>query len=223
MSINSHLRLFRKKRKSYHKGEIELLFVRFLCSRNGVSIDIGANKGNYSLELSKHSKKVICIEPNQAFNSYLKKMPSNCEVQNFAITNKKENIYLHAPISKGRLKYNTAFISTEENIQDLQLISKVKAKSLDDFMNEKVAMVKIDVEGGEMDVLNSGRNLIDAQRPNFLIESLTKDELRNQIDFFKAYNYVALKIIRDDIFFVSSDEIFNNCREVDRNTIFIPA
>jgi FkbM family methyltransferase len=178
MSINSHLRLFRKKRKSYH------------------------------------SKKVICIEPNQAFNSYLKKMPSNCEVQNFAITNKKENIYLHAPISKGRLKYNTAFISTEENIQDLQLISKVKAKSLDDFMNEKVAMVKIDVEGGEMDVLNSGRNLIDAQRPNFLIESLTKDELRNQIDFFKAYNYVA---------FVSSDEIFNNCREVDRNTIFIPA
>ena len=58
---------------------------------------------------------------------------------------------------------------------------------------------------------------------NFLIESLTKDELRNQIDFFKAYDYVALKIIRDDIFFVSSDEIFDNCREVDRNTIFIPA
>ena len=222
MSLLSHIRLSKKKRNSLEKGEIELLFVRFLCNSDGISVDVGANKGNYSLEMSKYSKKVYCIEPNLRFNRYLKKMPKNCEILNHAVTNIKESLYLHAPIKKGKPKYNEAFISVENDINDSEFVSKVSAIELDKFQDDNVSMIKIDVEGNEMSVLESGINLIAKQKPNFLIESLCKQELKAQIDFFEKNDYVALKIIRDDLLFVKDESIFDKCRGVDRNTIFIP-
>ena len=74
-----------------------------------------------------------------------------------------------------------------------------------------------------MDVLNSSLKLIEKSAPNFLIESLNKQELLNQISFFNSYEYVALKVIKDDIFFVKDEHIFDKCRDIDRNTIFIPS
>ena len=68
MSISSRLRLFNKKRKSSYRGEEELHILRYICDGNKVSFDVGANKGNYSLEMSKYSKKVLSFEPNVAFN-----------------------------------------------------------------------------------------------------------------------------------------------------------
>ena len=67
--------------------------------------------------------------------------------------------------------------------------------SLDDYASEEIGMIKIDVEGTEVSVLNGTKKIIEKYSPNFLIEGLTKQELREQIDFFKPYNYIALKII----------------------------
>ena len=223
MSISARLRLFRKKKKSLTKGEIELYLLRFLCNIESSSIDIGANKGIYSLEMSKHSRKVLCIEPNQTFNKYLNKMPKNCEILNVAVTASEETKFLHAPLINGNQKNNMAFISSDKYIENTNCISLVKTVKLDDFCDEDIGMIKIDVEGGEMDVLNSSHKLIQACSPNFLVEGLTKEELKQQISFFKSYDYVALKIIKDNIYFVKDENIFDKCREVDRNTIFIPS
>lgn len=223
MSIFAHIRLLRKKKKSLHRGEVELHLLRFLCNHNLSSIDIGANKGNYSLEMSKYSRKVFCIEPNPSFNKYLKNMPKNCEIVNAAVTASEARQFLHAPLVNGSQKDNMAFISSDENVENAKQISLVKTIKLDDYCDESIGMIKVDVEGGEMDVLNSSQKLIQKHSPNFLIEGLTKDELRQQISFFKSHEYVALKIIGDNIYFVSDEHIFDRCREVDRNTIFIPS
>tara|TARA_B100001559_G_scaffold316985_1_gene321387 strand:- start:4098 stop:4781 length:684 start_codon:yes stop_codon:yes gene_type:complete len=223
MSISAHFRLLRKKKKSLVKGEIELHLIRFLCRHDSVSIDVGANKGNYSLEMAKYSSKVFCLEPNKGFNKYLSKMPKNCEVVNAAVTSSENEKFLHAPLIDGNAKHNMAFISSNKNVDNMKCLSQVKTVKLDDYSEENVGMVKIDVEGGEMDVLNSSRKLIEKSSPNFLIESLNKEELLNQISFFNSYEYVALKVIKDDIFFVKDEHIFDKCRDIDRNTIFIPS
>ena len=223
MSISAHFRLLRKKKKSFDKGEIELHLIRFLCRHDSASIDVGANKGIYSLEMSKFSSKVFCLEPNEGFNKYLSKMPKNCEVVNAAVTSSEDAKFLHAPLIDGNAKHNMAFISSNKNVENTKRLSQVKTVKLDDYYEKNVGMVKIDVEGGEMDVLNSSHKLIEKSAPNFLIESLNKQELLNQISFFNSYEYVALKVIKDDIFFVKDEHIFDKCRDIDRNTIFIPS
>ena len=222
MSFFAHLRLLRKKNKSLKRGEIELHILKFLCNRDKVSIDVGANKGNYSLEMSKYSKRVLCIEPNSNFNKYLKNLPKNCEILNCAVSSSEQETFLHAPIIDGDAKPNTAFISQNETVENTTCISRVNTIRLDNYIDENVGMIKIDVEGGELDVLNSSQKLIQRCWPNFLIEGLTKNELMEQINFFKSFGYIGLKIIKDDIFFVKDENIFDKCRKVDRNTIFIP-
>ena len=76
---------------------------------------------------------------------------------------------------------------------------------------------------GWMSVLSSARRIIEKYTPNFLIEGLSKDELKEQINFFRSYEYVALKLINGSIFFVENEQIYDKCREVDRNTVFIPS
>ena len=223
MSVLAKFRLFNKKRKSSYRGEEELHILRFLCDSNKISIDVGANKGNYSLEMSKHSKKVLSFEPNISFNKYLNKMPLNCVTLNYAVTANGNSMFLHAPIVDNDPKNNMAFISDEEYEERSLLISKVQTVLLDDYASEEIGMIKIDVEGTEVSVLNGSKKIIEKYSPNFLIEGLTKQELREQIDFFKPYNYIALKIINGKIFFVHNEEIHDKCRETDRNTIFMPS
>ena len=223
MSLLARIRLFNKKRKSSYRGEEELHILRFLCDGNKTSFDVGANKGNYSLEMSKHSKKVLSFEPNISFNKCLNKMPSNCVTINCAVSYNSKSMFLHAPIIDNDPKNNMAFISDEEDEENSLLISKVQTVLLDDYISEVIGMIKIDVEGAELLVLNGTKKIIEKYKPNFLIEGLTKQELREQIDFFKPYEYVALKIINGKIHFVENEEIYDKCRETDRNTIFIPS
>ena len=223
MSLLARIRLFNKKRKSSYRGEEELHILRFLCDGNKTSFDVGANKGNYSLEMSKHSKKVLSFEPNISFNKYLNKMPSNCVTINCAVSYNSKSMFLHAPIIDNDPKNNMAFISDEEDEENSLLISKVQTVLLDDYISEVIGMIKIDVEGAELLALNGTKKIIEKYKPNFLIEGLTQQELREQIDFFKPYEYVALKIINGKIHFVENEEIYDKCRETDRNTIFIPS
>ncbi len=223
MSLLSHLRLYNKKRKSSYRGEIELQILRFLCDKNKVSIDVGANKGNYTLEMSKYSKKVLSFEPNVLFNSYLSKMPSNCQVVNKAVSSSNDMIFLHAPIFKNDSKHNMAFISSKEYEEGSAFIAQVEATRLDHYLSEEIGMIKIDVEGAEISVLSTAMKIIENYKPNFLVEGLSKKELKEQLDFFKSYDYIALKIIRGKIYFVKNEKIFEKCREIDRNTIFIPS
>lgn len=221
MSLLANLRLNKKKKNSFYKDEVELHLVRFLCSSKSTSIDVGSNKGNYTLEMSKYSKNVISIEPNTRYNKYLKRMPKNCEIMNKAVSTLKENIYLHVPIKNNRRKYNEAFTSQNKNEPNSAFVSNVDPIRLDNFIDQNISMIKIDVEGNEMNVLNSGIKLIEKHRPNFIIESLNKNEFKNQLNFFKEKNYIALKLLNNELHFAYDETIFDKCNQYDRNTIFI--
>ena len=65
------------------------------------SLDIGANVGTYSIELSKISKKVIAFEPiKKIFKCTKEYLPKNVILNNFALGNctKKQKIF--TPLQK---------------------------------------------------------------------------------------------------------------------------
>ena len=78
-ALQSRLRLRTKIRKSAQRGEEELLLIRHLLG-SGTAIDIGANKGIYSLVMSRYADRVIAVEPNTDLSRDLDVLPRNCEV-----------------------------------------------------------------------------------------------------------------------------------------------
>jgi hypothetical protein len=76
----------------------------------------------------------------------------------------------------------------------------VVAVSCDDFVsfyNVIPSLIKIDVEGAEIDVLKGARNLLSIHKPNILL-STHSDELRKKcLDFLIQMNYSNIQPIDD--------------------------
>jgi len=144
--------------------------------KNDVVIDIGANTGYYALRLSSlvgKDGKVIAIEPDlQTFNTLTK----NCElnnilnvnIHNIAISNSNGEITFHQSLFHSGT--SSMFVNEEDKSEMNEVI--VKTATLDDLIKEKydkIAWIKIDVEGAELEVLKGSSNVL-AKTENIIIE-----------------------------------------------------
>lgn len=144
----------------------EQCFLKYYLKKGGIFVDIGSNIGLFSLIAAKivgEKGRVYSFEPTPETFFRFK--------QNIEL-NKKENIY----------PYNIA-ISNQTGLQDLSIshdgydawnslgkpsagedIERIKVNTLsfDEFINqfniEKIDLIKIDVEGWELNVLNGGQH-----------------------------------------------------------------
>ena len=163
-----------------------------------VAIDVGANIGNHSVYFSKFFSKVISIEPSP-FNYELLKLNAQ-----LAIQKNIECVNIGASDTKGELIYSYAdpansgsvFLSPTNNSEHNKNI--VKVDSLDNiFINEKISLIKIEVEGMELQVINGALEIIKKQMPFILFEQ-TKTSFINQsspvIDKLSALGYKSFAI-----------------------------
>ena len=65
----------------------------------------------------------------------------------------------------------------------------VKTLKLDEFLNDKPKIIKIDTEGSEIDVINGSQKIIKKYRPIFFIE-VTNLSFRKIVQKFKKNNYL---------------------------------
>jgi FkbM family methyltransferase len=155
----------------YEKRELETFFSWIKASKisfkKGSAIDVGANIGNHSLYFSRFFKKVFSFEANKDIfqvlnlNSRLKR---NIKIYNYAVSDQNKKGFLDIDIS---------------NISGSGLSNKVinfkqntKCKKLDSlFKNKKdIHLIKIDVEGKELQVLLGAKNILFNNRPIILFE-----------------------------------------------------
>lgn len=129
-----------------------------------VVIDIGAAFGSYTLTALSQGAKVTAFEP-VLFRDL---------VNNIKINNWKCNV-----INKG-LWSEDGFIKTLVGISELPTFIKEKADpcwpviTLDSsvvMLEDKIDMIKIDVEAAELEVLKGGVECIKKYKPQFLIEN----------------------------------------------------
>lgn len=144
-------------------------------------IDIGANVGLLSIPFSVLSHKVEAFEPNPNCYDILKRNIKTNELLNI-------NSYNCALLDKN----GKGFISDREysNINSLDIENNEKVyqcniKKLDDFSFKNVDIIKIDVEGFQIFVLNGGEKTIEKYKPYIIIELNSNKWAVSIIEFMK--------------------------------------
>jgi FkbM family methyltransferase len=154
-------------------GQQEKAFLGLRPSPGDVVLDVGAHVGSYTLRYSRmvgYEGRVLAFEPE----------PSNRRILRWNIRlNKAGNVIVHREAlgnfhGKGRLKLSTytgvhSLVRTSAEIHQTGeiLVQMIKMDELD---MDRVNLIKIDVEGYELEVLKGGEKMIRRFKPNLQIE-----------------------------------------------------
>jgi FkbM family methyltransferase len=163
----------------------------------GDVIDIGASFGNHTLFFSHVlEKRVMCFEVNPISYKILKKnikynqLENQVSAYNIALADSSYKVNLKTEDSNNIGA--TAIELDQEGTYD--------TRCLDEFtesFSRKISIIKIDVEGLELSVLQGGLNTIDQYRPLLLIECMTENHLRQISLYLKDYSYQPVAIFCD--------------------------
>jgi len=151
--------------------------------KKGIALDIGANIGNHSLFFSKYFDAVISFEP----------VPNNCLLLKANLfLNQSQNITLiekalsdtntKMGIDKGNSRNTNNTISqldaNEANAMNQIMVDVVigDAELATLNLNQKITLIKIDVEGHEPFVVAGLRKTIRSHQPIVYWEAFSKDE-----------------------------------------------
>ena len=139
-----------------------------------ISVDIGANIGQYALKLAAESRKCVVIEPIQELVWLEEALPSNCFFVNVAAGAEEGLGTMTIPVEEGQPRYPLAtlgdFYNRQEVIQQETAVRTVDNILEDCCAGERVGFIKIDVEGMESAVIQGARQTLDRWRPNLQIE-----------------------------------------------------
>jgi len=171
-------------------------FCIIIADRNKVFVDIGACTGKYSIPMSKHYGMVIAIEPNPKNIEFLRK---NIEL------NKCDNIVIiDKAVSNTKGKTKLALKGAQSFIEAYNVKDSIEVETdtLDNLI-EKADVIKIDVEGAELKVIEGSERIIDEHKPIFVVEHneyWSGDKPKTHLDIMKKliakgyypfnYNYV---------------------------------
>lgn len=171
--------------------------MKIVLENESTFIDVGCHKGevmDQALKLAPNGRH-FAYEPIPYLYEELKiKYKDNCVVKNYAISNNSGNTNFHHVVS------NPAYSGIKKrSYPKEEKISKIKIKTttLDDqLINEnRVDLIKIDVEGGEFGVLSGAEKVIEKFHPVIIFEhGLGASEYYNTssediFDFFENSKY----------------------------------
>lgn len=170
-----------------HKKDFMLGQTKKHLSKEKNTIDIGGRNGLYSSFFCEHSKNVYCFEPvPYLFNLLLdlRKSYDNFVPIQKAVSNKAGMFDFYVDTKRFS---NSSFI----NHVNGEKIS-VESIRLDDTGINDVSFLKVDVEGFELPVLESGQLLIEKETPTCMVEiyyKFNQGPVKNTFLFFTDRDY----------------------------------
>lgn len=159
----------------------------FNIETGDVFVDVGANIGFYSLLLSSKAAHVLAFEPClRTFQALTDNLELNHTMNvypfNYALSDYTGRASLHVT---GHSGHNSLRI-----VPDAHSLEDVFTLKFDDvkYMPKRMDLVKIDVEGAELDVLKGMRNSILKYCPRLIVEVKPFNE-SGFSDFIDSINY----------------------------------
>lgn len=162
----------------YRDQVFELRAIRQALQGGGVVLDVGANKGSYLYSMAHWAgaSPVVAFEPQRRLAQYLVGACQRCgltnvTVENLALSNQQGELDLFIPGDS-----DSPGASLEAGIADKTQCRKetVTVTTLDTYTAEKllatVRVIKIDVEGHELAVVQGALELICRDKPLLVIE-----------------------------------------------------
>lgn len=185
---------------SIYPFDVEVKLLRSVIAESSVMLDIGGNIGVYSaiLEDLVGSKNLYIFEPLPYLYRDLKKRFENAHVFNLALSDKEDKRKIRVPFIDGtRNDARATFNShTELNQTGTDEIA-VQLVPLDAFAKKtnfkSVGLIKIDVEGHELAVLNGGVETIRQFKPLIVIEIESRHHQYPVTDIFSKIERLGYK------------------------------
>lgn len=157
--------------------EKELLLLHFLLQENSVAIDIGANNGIYCCFFKdiEMCDRVLAFEPLPNLFKKLKIWYKNVDLINLALSNKKGTTTIRIPFINRRLYESRAKLDdfkeeNETHAKELVIHTDTLDNVLKEYSLTKLDIIKIDIEGHELPVIEGARQTIKHHSPFLLIE-----------------------------------------------------
>ena len=175
----------------YELKELRLL-VEWLKNKIkfGVVLDVGAYIGNHSLFFSRYFKKVISYEPNPDSYELLKlnvKQKKNVKINNYGLSNKSsfKKFYSYDLNYGGSSVIKNKKIPHRKFYASFRQYDKLKIR-------DKIDLVKVDVEGDEINVFKGMEKTLNKFSPIVVFESQNKEIINGSskvINFLKSKKY----------------------------------
>jgi len=178
----------------YEKSQLELIF-EWLGKQKDIFdstvLDIGANIGNHSLYFSGYFTKCISFEPNPRTFSLLdinSRLVDNIVPMNIGLSDKK----CTAPLYTSFNNVGGSSLLDDWN-EAVDSTCTIQLDRIDDVIDkdEKIGLIKIDVEGHEWFALKGAEKVIKENKPTIIFEHNTGEENNNMdvISLLNDYGY----------------------------------
>jgi len=175
--------------------EKELLegMCKLALDKDGVALDIGANVGNHSLFLASQFSHVVAFEP----------VPRNCWIlkSNIHLNNIKNITVIEKGLSDRNRKMvinnldpentNTPLGELDDRFSDHDSVDVVVGDQLvsELVLSRRICLIKIDVEGHEVDVVRGLTKTIEKCKPLIFWEAFNLEEVNKTRRVLESIGY----------------------------------
>ena len=186
-------------RRATGRASDEELALSSLVQQGDITLDIGANRGEFSVLMSLlvgKQGRVHAFEPNPEMVEMLRealraRRATNVVVVGAAASDRTGVVTLHVDRRPGALAAASTILPSPARWGPTEPI-EVPCVTLDDYCAEqqiRPAFIKIDVEGAEALVLEGYRLGLRSHRPKLLIEVGTHDPEEVAIAMLRGFDY----------------------------------
>jgi FkbM family methyltransferase len=201
----------------------EAKFFQFASKRGGAAIDVGANLGAHTVAMAQYFEQVFAFEPQPILHMLLRGNLAphlNATSYNAAVSN--EDGLLTIPSLDYSAFNNFGAVGKEcfdfmpEEQRKALPMQQIQTRMLDrvDVLKacEKIALLKVDVEGMERQVLEGARQLINQHQPILYVENDKPAHSPALLDYI--YNVLAYKAWWHITFLYNPDNFKHNNQNV---------
>jgi FkbM family methyltransferase len=200
--ISNHLK------KELYEDDIHQLALKLLINEpSGTVLDIGANLGTFCVPLARKIPKLKfhAFEPQRIVNyqlcaNIIINSLDNVHTYELALSNKDDQLNLVMPdyakeTNIGAFSIDTEVRSNEYECATTSVTNKIDLVPLDFFAFSDVKLIKIDVEGHELEVLQGGLETIKANNyPPIIFEAWTwkpwyQEKRKALLDYLEGLGY----------------------------------
>jgi FkbM family methyltransferase len=203
-------------RAIYFVGDLDRKVTRVIkriVSQGDVVLDVGANLGLVTMQLARlvgDRGRVHAFEPNPAMVDLLsqtveRNAARNVEIHTFALGPKADQLHLRIPRDHaGRASFvrNQSFEWNETVVVPVRTLSSV----VKDLNLGRVRLLKIDVEGFELEVFQGAEEWMSSNPPDFILFESNEPRCQNTVDpvmkFLEDHDY-QIYVLNKSMLFLS--------------------
>jgi len=179
----------------YYEHHYLQAVMRFLVKQNidpKIAVDVGANIGNHTIFLARRFEFVYAFEPHPALFRILQgncvwNGVKNVQCFNSALGDSSGKMYLEQEWSNN----SGAFAINRQRSSSDQMVAVERGDSVLKEVKHSIALIKVDVEGFENEVLSGFQKIIEKYSPVVWFEA------RNSVDGEATINLLQKSGYRD--------------------------